>query len=197
MKKEQSPIKTISTPKGEDLRYVRGYADVMESDYWADTGSGLTVYSQSLGKWEGLIMKIDSALSSLIMDKELSIIEQYLSFFNQNHSLIANHEQAEKAVSICKRRLATVSEKWALARRERVERIMKLDADITSFKDQIKELNVRYSIGELTQAMYELENSKLQNRLTRLEKEASDSRSRIDDMDRVIFRSSELLRSSL
>ncbi len=197
MKKEQSPVKTISTPKGEDLRYVRGYADVMESDYWADTGSGLTVYSQSLGKWEGLIMKIDSALSSLTMDKDLSIIEQYLSFFNQNPSLIANHEQAEKAVSICKQRLATVSEKWASARRERVERTMKLDADIASFKDQIKELNVRYSIGELTQAVYELENSKLQNRLTRLEKEASDSRSRIDDMDRVIFRSSELLRSSL
>ena len=195
-KKETSPVKTISPPKGEDLRFVRGYTDVMESDYWAESGGGLATYSKSLGKWEGLISKIDSALSSLAMDKELSIIEQYLSFNRQYPSLIANREQAEKTVSICKRRLTTVSEKWASARRERIERIMKLDVDITSFREQVKELEVRYSLGELTQALYELENSKLQNRLTRLVKEAADNRSHMDDMDRIIFRSSELLRGS-
>jgi len=193
--KESKAVKTIVAPKGEDLRYVRGYSDVIESNYWAETGAGQTVYSPSLGKWEGLISKIDSALSSLTMDKELSIIEQYLSFFNQNPTLITNHEQAEKAVSICKQRLTTVSEKWVSTRRSRIERIINLEADVTSLKDQIKELNVRYSIGELTQAVFELENSKLQNKLAKLETELSGIRSHIDGMDRIIFRSTELLRS--
>jgi len=193
--KESKAVKMIVAPKGEDLRYVRGYTDVMESNYWAETGGGLSVYSPSLGKWEGLISKIDSALSSLTMDKELSIIEQYLSFFNQNPSLITNHEQAEKAVTICKQRLNTVSEKWTSTRRSRIERIINLEADLTSLKDQIMELNVRYSLGELTQAVFELENSKLQNKLTNLEKELLGIRSHIDDMDRIIFRSTELLQS--
>lgn len=125
------------------------------------------------------------------MDKELSIIEQYLSFFNQNPSLITNHEQAEKAVSICKQRLTTVSEKWISTRRSRIEHIINLEADITSLKDQIIELDVRYSLGELTQAVFELENSKWQNKLTNLEKELLGIRSHIDDMDRIIFRSTE------
>jgi hypothetical protein len=193
--KESKAVKTIVAPKGEDLRYVRGYSDVIESNYWAETGAGQTVYSPSLGKWEGLISKIDSALSSLTMDKELSIIEQYLSFFNQNPTLITNHEQAEKAVSICKQRLTTVSEKWVSTRRSRIERIINLEADVTSLKDQIKELDVRYSIGELTQAVFELENSKLQNKLAKLETELLGIRSHIDEMDRIIFRSTELLRS--
>jgi uncharacterized protein (DUF362 family) len=193
--KESKAVKTIVAPKSEDLRYVRGYTDVIESNYWAETKAGLTVYSPSLGKWEGLILKIDSALFSLTMDKELSIIEQYLSFFNQNPSLITNHEQAEKAVSICKQRLTTVSEKWISTRRSRIEHIINLEADITSLKDQIIELDVRYSLGELTQAVFELENSKLQNKLTNLEKELLGIRSHIDDMDRIIFRSTELLQS--
>ncbi len=193
--KEALPKKSTAAPRGEDLRYVRGYADVVESNYWVEAGSGLATYSPSLGKWEDLITKIDSALSSLAMDKELSIIEQYLSFISQNPELATNREQAEKAVSICKQRLTTVSEKWALARRERIERNMKLDDDINSLKDQVRELDVRYSVGELTQAVYELENSKLQNKLSKLVKEASDTRSRLDGMDRIIFRSTELLRS--
>ncbi len=193
--KESKAVKTIVAPKGEDLRYVRGYSDVIESNYWAETGAGQTVYSPSLGKWEGLISKIDSALSSLTMDKELSIIEQYLSFFNQNPTLVTNHEQAEKAVSICKQRLTTVSEKWGSTRRERIERIINFEDNVASLRDQIKELDVRYSIGELTQAVFELENSKLQNKLAKLDKEVSDIRSRIDEMDRIIFRSTELLRS--
>ncbi len=70
-----------------------------------------------------------------------------------------------------------------------------MKSDITSLKDQIIELDVRYSLGELTQAVFELENSKLQNKLTNLEKELLGIRSHIDDMDRIIFRSTELLQS--
>ncbi|MBS7615551.1 DUF362 domain-containing protein, partial [Candidatus Bathyarchaeota archaeon] len=58
----------------EDLRFVRGYKDVVESQLW--TGAGQTVYSPTLEKWDTLISEIDSALSSLPIDKELKIIEK-------------------------------------------------------------------------------------------------------------------------
>jgi hypothetical protein len=195
-KKESTTKEPVPTlPKAEDLRYVRGYKDVVESQFWAETGSGQTAYSPDLGKWEGLILKINSALSSLPVEKELTIIEKYLSFTTQNPSLAAESGQTEKSLSICRQRLATVSEKWTSIRRGLIEQIVNLEADIASSKDQIKELETRFSVGEITQPFYEYENNKLQNNLAKLQNRVSEIRGNMDDMDRVIFRSTEILQS--
>ena len=188
--------KSPPTPVAEDLRFVRGYRDIVESQLWTETGPGQRVYSPSLGKWEELILKIDLALSSLPTDKELRIIEQYSLFAKESSTFAANSEQTEKSISVCKQRLATVSEKWVSIRRGKIEQMVNLEADAASVRDQIKELETRFSVGEISQPKYEYENNKLQNNLKKLEKEISEIRSLLDDMDMVIFRSTELLRDS-
>jgi len=188
--------KSPPTPVAEDLRFVRGYRDVVESQLWTETGPGQRVYSPSLGKWEELILKIDLALSSLPTDKELRIIEQYSLFAKESSTFAANSEQTEKSISVCKQRLATVSEKWVSVRRGKIEQMVNLEADAASVRDQIKELETRFSVGEITQPKYEYENNKLQNNLKKIEKEISEIRSLLNDMDMVIFRSTELLRDS-
>ena len=70
---------------------------------------------------------------------------------------------------------------------------MNLETEASKIRDQIKEFEARYSVSELTQSMFERENSELQINLKKVEQEISSIRRYIDDMDMKIFKASELL----
>jgi len=155
------------------------------------------IYPISLQKWEDLISKIDVALSSLSIEEEASITERYLSLLKEKLSLKARREEIEKGILICRQRLRSISDKWTSIRHEKIEQIMNLELKASQLRDEIKETEVRFSVGELDQATFEEKMSILQGTLKKVEREISNTRNSIDDMDMKIFRCSELLRESL
>ncbi len=153
------------------------------------------IYSP-LQKWEETISKIDSALSTLTMEEEASIIEQYLSLIKERFHPKVESEEVRRAKAVCEQRLSSISERWASTRRTKIEQIMNLDLKASRMREEIKEVEVRFSVGELDQSTYEYKMSILQGSLKNVEREISDIRNHIDEMDMKIFRCSELLREN-
>jgi len=147
-----------------------------------------------LYKWEDIISKIDAALSSLTIEEEALIIEQYLSLLKERLSAKAGSEEIERGMAVCQQRLNSISEKWASIRRDKIEQVMNLELKASQIRDEVKEADVRFAVGEFNQSMYEYRMSAMQVSLSESEKEISNIRNYIDDMDMKIFRCSELLR---
>lgn len=189
-------IAAPQAPKNVNLQYVRAYSDVIQSDFFADENSRVKMVSVGLQRWEYLISKIDSALSTLPIEDETGIIEQYLSLVKEKSAIGPKTAEMEKAFSLCRQRLGTISDSWGALRRSNIEKIMNLELEVSRAKDEIKELEVRYSVGEVFQQLYEVRISSLQTNLKKVEFEVTESRSSLDDMDMKIFRCSELLRET-
>ncbi|MEM2129565.1 MAG: DUF362 domain-containing protein [Candidatus Bathyarchaeia archaeon] len=181
-----------STQEIEDLRYVRGYKDIVESQLWSSAGQ--PVYSSTFDKWTALISQIDSALSSLPIDKELKIIEKFLLLTKDNATYETDSERAEKTIFSCKQRLKALSEKWDSIRRTKIEQLANLENEAEIIKDQIKELETRFFVGEISQQIFEYENNKLQSKIKNVENQISEIKSSLNEMDTVIFRSADLLK---
>ncbi len=184
-------IESTRTPKNVNLQYVRAYSDVLQSDFFADETSRVKMYSAGFQRWEYLISKIDSTLSTLPIEDETGIIEQYLSMIKEKITIGPKTAEMDKAFSLCRQRLGSISDRWAALRRSKIEKIMNLELEASRVKDEIKELEVRYSVGEIFQQLYEVKISSLQTNLKKVEYEVTESRSSMDDMDMKIFRCSE------
>ena len=195
--KVSTPTSLMGTLESMSAESVKRYKDVVESDYWREDSTGKRAsYSINLQKWEDLISKIDSALSSLAIEEETAIIEHYLSFISEKLSLEAGPDILKTGLSVCQQRLSSISERWATIRRTRIERIMNLELEASNTKDGIKEAEVRFTVGEMQQEWFERKMSVLQASLKKVEKEISEIRSFIDDMDMKIFRCTELSREN-
>jgi chromosome segregation ATPase len=193
-----APVITAApqAPKNVNLQYVRAYSDVIQSDFFADETSRVKMASIGLQRWEYLISKIDSALSTLPIEDETGIIEQYLSLIKEKSAIGSKSAEMEKAFSLCRQRLSSISDGWTALRRSKIEKIMNLELEASQAKDEIKELEVRYSVGEVFQQLYEVRINSFQTNLKKVEYEITESRSSLDDMDMKIFRCSELLRET-
>jgi len=176
-----------------DLRYVRGFKDVLESKYWSEAGSGHMVDSLGLEEWEGLVSKIDNVLSSLGVKKEAALIQQYLALLKDRPWSGAANDKSKEAVAMFQKRLRQVSERWTSIRREKVERMIAVELQASQAEDEIKELEARFSVGQLSQQEFEYGVSGLKATTTKLKREISDIRSQIDETDTRIFRASEIL----
>jgi len=149
-----------------------------------------------LYRWQEIVNRIDEALSSLTIDEELSLIEKYLTLIKEKEKVSPStgSKEIERAKEICKQRLKAISEKWSSIRRSKIERIMNLELKSSQLRDEIKEIEVRFAVGEIDENVYEYRISTARASARKIEKEISDIRNYIDDMDMKIFRSSELLR---
>lgn len=158
--------------------------------------SGENVYSREIyspvNRWQEIISKIDSALLSLTFEEELSIIERYL-LITREKNISERSKNFEEAKRICQQRLNILSEKWSAVRRDKINQIMDLELKASQLRDEIKEIEVRFAVGEISKNTYESKVSVLQGSLRKMEKEISEIRGYIDEIDLKIFRISELL----
>lgn len=159
----------------------------------SSSNSDYGTYSSNLTLWENLSSKIDGALSSLLVEDEAKIVEQYLSITTERPHLMTASANIERGLLICKQRLDSISERWASTRRSQIEKILSLELDISQTKEAIKEFEARFAVGEISQIAFEDKMSTLKTKLRNFEKEVSDIRSFIDDMDMKLFKCSEIL----
>lgn len=148
----------------------------------------------SLYKWEDVISKIDAALSSLTVEEEASIIERYLSFPRERLNQKERSGEIEGAEAACQQRLDSISERWASIRRDKIEKVLNLQPKVFKIKEEIEEVELRFAVSELKQSTYEYRMSILQGSLKQVEREISDVRNYVDEMDVKIFRCLELLK---
>jgi len=196
--KEETDV--TSHPKGtseqEDLRYIRAYKDMVESDHWRVSRSSDRTYPSSSQKWHHLLSRIEDSLSSLSIEDEVTFIEQYTSLLKEELSAKSLSTETEKSMSACRERLASVSERWVPMRSAEIERVLSLELEFSKVNDEIKELETRFVVGEMDQAMFEHNKNIMQRKMEKLKKDTSQIRSRIDDIDAKIFRAMELLRGN-
>jgi len=147
-----------------------------------------------LYRWENIISDINKALSSLTIEEELSLIEQYLSLTKEFLNREAQSEEVKRSKMLCKQRLKSISERWTSIRRDKIEQVMNLELKSSKLKEDIKEVEVMFAVGELDQRTYESKMSVLQGMVKNVEKKISDIQRYIDEMDMKIFRCLELLR---
>ncbi|MEM2479992.1 MAG: hypothetical protein QXM44_04565, partial [Candidatus Bathyarchaeia archaeon] len=95
---------------------------------------------------------------------------------------------------ICQQRLNILSEKWFSIRRDKIKKIMDLEVRASQLKDDIKEVEVRFAVGEFNRNLYDLKMGELQGALRNLEKEIASLRDYISEIDQRIFRITELLK---
>jgi len=152
------------------------------------------IYNTPLQRWESIISDINKALSSLTIEEEVSLIEQYLLVTKELSAREAQSEEIEKNKTLCEQHLKTLSEKWSAIRREKIEQVMNLELKASKLKEELKEVEVMFTVGELNQRTYESKVSVLQGMVKNVEKEISDIQRNIDEMDMKIFRCLELLR---
>jgi len=144
---------------------------------------------------QDLISRTEEALSTLNFEEEISIIEQYLSTIKGKGKISSEKlKKIEETKKICQQRLNIISEKWSSIRRDKISQLMDLDIKSSQIKDDMKEVEVRFSIGEIDRKTYDEKMAILQSSLKKIEKEIADIRNYIDNIDLKIFRISELLR---
>jgi hypothetical protein len=158
--------------------YVKGHMDLLAP----------------ISTWESMISKIDAALSSLTIEEEASIIERHLSFVKEKFATETGSVEVQRVKALCQDRLNLISERWASVRRDKIEQAVNLELKASELKEDLKEAEARFSVGELDQRSFEYKVGALQASLKNVAKETSEIQSHIDDMDMRIFRCSELLR---
>ncbi len=150
-------------------------------------------YSE-LSRWKDIVSRIDSTLSSLTIEEEASIIEQYLSLIKERFAEQTKSDEIEKAIATCRQRLSLISGRWSSIRRSKIEQIINLELESSRLNDEIKELEVRFAVGELEKDTYEHKTGDAQGLLKKNERETSSVRGCIDEMDMKMFRCGEMLR---
>jgi len=172
------------------IAYVKEKAKIDEQNLVTVPTEEIYIYSAPYG-WEKIISNIDQALSSLTIEEEISFLERYLSFTKEGNP---SGETFRTGRELCRKRLESIQESWNLTRREKIERLIALEREVSQLKEKIKETEVRFAIGYYDEASFETQMSSLKADLQRAEGEISDLRKYIDEMDRRLFRCSELLK---
>lgn len=144
-------------------------------------------------RWEELVSRIDSALSSLKLEEEISFLEEYLTLTKERNR--SDPEEAVgKVAELLRGRLNSILQKWAKIRRTKIEHLVNLKPEVSRINDQIKETEARFAVGEFNETTFEAKMSKQKVSLKNIQKEMSEIRNYVDEMDRKIFSCSEMLK---
>jgi len=150
-------------------------------------------------KWREIIGNIDKALLSLNFEEEISLIEQYLSIMKNINTKDGGKVSPERLKEIkevkriCQQRLSLLSEKWSSIRRDKINQILDLEVKSSQIKDEMKEVEARFALGEIDRYAYDRKIGALRGSLRKIEKEVEDLRNYIDGIDLKVFRITELL----
>ncbi|MEM1581398.1 MAG: hypothetical protein ABIM44_05120 [candidate division WOR-3 bacterium] len=140
-----------------------------------------------LSMWENIISSIEKSLSSLTLEKELSIIEQCLSFIRKWRENIPV-EIIECCRKICGKRLDAISKNWSLSRRSMIEQISGIEEKISLVKQEIKEVEARFAVGEFNKDAFEHMLGNLKDSLKRMEEESLKMQNYLREIDEKLFK---------
>lgn len=171
--KEKMELSTFLSP--ENQKILEWDAHLRKSVY------------MSLNMWENIISLIEKSLSSLTIEKELSIIEQYLSLVKKKHISLPT-EIIEECQKICEQRLDVISRNWSISRRSIIEEILSIEEKISQIREKIKEIEIRFAVGEFTKEAFERMLSNLQGSLKSMEEDSLKMKRYLQEIDEKLFK---------
>ncbi|MCX8170577.1 MAG: glycosyltransferase family 39 protein [Candidatus Bathyarchaeota archaeon] len=151
-----------------------------------DTHLRKSVYAP-LNMWENVISIIEKSLSSLTIERELSIIEQTLFIIKKKH-LSLPAEIIEGCRKICEQRLNAISKIWSSDRRSVIEKISSIEEKISQIKEEIREIEIRFAVGEFNRDTFEQMLSNLQGSLKSMEEDYSKMKNHLQEIDEKLFK---------
>ena len=102
----------------------------------------------------------------------------------------------ERARELCRKCLESIREIWNSTRHEKTGQMISLEHKVSQPKEQIRETEVRFTIGYYDKRSFEARINDLKANLQRIEREISKLRDYVNEMNRKVFRCSELPRKT-
>lgn len=137
---------------------------------------------------EGRLDVIENAFRSVNLQVELMTVKYYLMFLSSAKSRgEMTVEEFDKQRDVYRRFLDSVAERWAYQKNELGKQSSGLEPEQESISSQLKELQVRYLVGEILQGDFNAKKVQLEERLQSIDASIEKVRRYIDGVDsRVI-----------
>jgi chromosome segregation ATPase len=163
----------------EDLR-VRCIVEMER----AKVDAGATGSSDIVSRLEELTMRIDDALESLDMDSRLFIASQYAQYLK---SPSVNQNALREKKLMYRRFVDSIIESWLVDKADLESELSDLERDANNIREQLKELWVRFMVGEYDRSEYDAKRSRLEEDLSSINARITELRSKLDTIDERII----------
>lgn len=141
--------------------------------------------STLISKFRELLDEIDNATEELDMDSRLFIASQYAQYL-KNVKLNQNFFKEKKL--IYRNFMDHIVESWFLTKMNIESEIRDLEKEVNSLRITLKELWVRFMVGEYDKNEYDSKRTKLEDKLTFIEKRIFELRNKIESVDNKIIK---------
>jgi len=134
-----------------------------------------------LNRVGGVLESVQNALKNVSVERELRMLDVLLDV------LTGDELKAWEGA------IEEVIEGWGRARFTYASRIEELERKIEALNDAMKELEVRFAVGELDRGEYEVKRSALEREVGELQAQLEDLQGKLEDLDFIAARCRELL----
>jgi chromosome segregation ATPase len=150
----------------------------------AKVNAGTAGSSDIISRLEELTIRIDDALESLDMDSRLFIASQYTQYL-KSPGLNQNALREKKLVY--RRFVDSIIESWLVDKADLESELSDLEKDANNLREQLKELWVRFMVGEYDRGEYDAKRSRLEEDLSSINTRITELRDRLDTIDERII----------
>lgn len=137
---------------------------------------------------EARIGQIEDAFKSVNLQVELMTVKYYLMFLSSAMKRgEMTKEEFDKQRDVYRHFLDSVAERWAYQKNELSKGISALEPQVENITADLKELWVRYTVGEIPQSEYNSARTRLEEKLKNIEGSIEKYRRYIDAVDARVF----------
>lgn len=136
---------------------------------------------QMLSRVGSSLEDVQNALKSADVERELRMLDVLLDVL------------PKEEVEAWRQAIGEVVEGWAKARFSYAGRIEELERRIETLNDSLKELEVRFSVGEFDRGEYEIRRSAIEREIGELQAQLEELQEKLEDLDLIAARCREFL----
>ncbi|MCD6444145.1 hypothetical protein CW710_00890 [Candidatus Bathyarchaeota archaeon] len=147
-----------------------------------ETG-GISGSSGLASRIEESIFMIDDALESLDMDSRLFIASQYAQYLRNAK---ADRDVLKERKTMYRRFIDSIIESWLMEKVDLESEITELEKNANSIREKLKELWVRFMVGEYDRSEYDSRRIGLEEELSSLDRKIAELRNKVESVDSKI-----------
>ena len=136
---------------------------------------------QMLSRVGSSLEDVQNALKSADVERELRMLDVLLDVL------------PKEEVEAWRQAIEEVAEGWAKARFSYAGRVEELERKIEALNDSLKELEVRFAVGEFDRGEYEVRRSAIEREIGELQAQLEELQEKLEDLDLIAARCREFL----
>jgi len=167
----------------------------MKAGSSAMTGYGASEVSSEISRLEKLLDEINRANESLDIDAKLFIVKNYISAVIAENVSMTQEEMGGRR-KVCSAFLDGVFKEWSQKKDEMLKQISDFDSSISELRSAVKENWIRYTVGEYDKKTYEVKRDEIEGKISSIEKQSSNLKAYVEEVDSKISECLRLLREN-